>query len=226
MIRPSTSPWCAPVVVMVPKPDGGWRLCVDYRKLNEVTVSDAYPLPRIDDTIDALGGSRVFSTMDLDKGYWQLRIAENSRQFTAFPTPRGLREYNVLPMGAKNAPAAFQRVMDQVLGDLRFKHSRVYLDDVIVHSGDWIEHLQDLEATLIKLRDANMTLKIEKCKFAEAQVKFLGHLVSADGVRPLPDKIQAVVDWPQPRSLTGLRSFLGLANYYRRFVDGYDCKTS
>jgi hypothetical protein len=215
--RPSTSPWAARSLI-VRKKDGSDRYCVDYRALNAQTISDTYPLPRIDSALDAFAGSIIFSTLDLCAGYWQVRIAEKDKYKTAFLTPAGLDEFNVMPFGLMNAPATFQRMMDVVLSGLSWKSALVYLDDIIVFSRSFEDHLKHLEEVFTRLKNANLSLKAEKCHFGQAQVLYLGHVVSAQGIRADPGKVSAVQNFPTPKDVSSLRSFLGLANYFRRFI--------
>lgn len=220
LIEPSHSPWAAPVV-MVRKKDGSWRFCVDYRGLNAVTTKDAHPLPRTDDTLDALRGSSVFTTMDLSSGYWQVQLDEQDKVKTAFTTGRGLYQFKVMPMGLVNSPPTFQHLMQLVLEGLSWKTCLVYLDDIIVYSANFPAHLEHLQEVFDRLRAANLKLKPSKCHFAQKQVTFLGHVVSAGGLRPDPNNVEKVKQWPTPDSPTTVRAFLGLCSYYRRFIYQY-----
>lgn len=220
VIRPSTSPWSSPVV-MVRKPDGSWRFCIDYRKLNAITHRDAYPLPRIDSTLDSLHGATYFTTLDLTSGYWQVAVAEEDREKTAFSTPRGHFEFNVMPFGLTNAPATFQRLMECVLAGLSGEECLTYLDDVIVFSKTFEEHLERLARVFSALQKAHLKLKLSKCHFAQREVKYLGHIVSAEGIAPDHSKIEAVSSYPPPQNPKELKQFLGLSNYYRRFIPNY-----
>ena len=221
VIRPSTSPWASPVV-MVKKKDGSMRFCVDYRKLNSVTEKDAYPLPRIDDTLESLHGSRYFSTLDLKAGYWQVPVREEDKKKTAFRTSSGrLYEWNRLPFGLCNAPATFSRLMDHVLTGLSWEICLFYLDDIIVFSRTWEEHLQRLEIVFKRLLEQGLTLGATKCKLAAKEVEFLGHVVNKEGLRPNPALLDSITRIPQPKTVKDVRSFLGLASYYRRFVKGF-----
>lgn len=220
IIQESNSPWSSPVV-LVRKKDGTWRFCVDYRKLNSVTVKDVYPLPRIDDTLDSLHGARYFSSMDLRSGYWQIAVDEHDREKTAFVTPDGLYEFRVMPFGLCNAPATFQRMMDMLLRSFRWTFCLCYLDDVVVFSENIDEHIQRLRAVLECFRKAGLQLNAKKCTFGGQQIKILGHLVDKDGIHPDPDKISAVQQFPRPENQKSLRSFLGLCSYFRRFIKGF-----
>ncbi len=217
IVEASHSPWAAPIV-MVRKKDGTWRFCVDYRGLNSVTIKDAHPLPRTDDTLDALRGSSIFSTMDLSSGYWQVHLHEADKPKTAFTTGRALYQFPVMPMDLFNAPPTFQHLMQLVLRGLSWKTCLVYLDDIIVYSKSFSEHIQHLREVFQHLRAANLKLKPAKCSFAEPQVTFLGHVVSSAGLQPDGKNIQKVKDWPTPGSPTEIRAFLGLCSYYRRFI--------
>ena len=221
IIRPSSSPWSSPVV-LAKKKDGSLRFCVDYRRLNTATVKDAQPLPRIDDTLEALHGSRWFSTLDLQSGYWQVPLREKDKEKTAFCTGEGqLWEFEVLPFGVCNGPATFSRLMDAVLSGLAWRTCLAYLDDVIVYAPTWTTHLQRLREVFDRIREAGLKLKPSKCCLARAEVGFLGHVVSGQGILPDPDKLRAIQDIPPPTSVQALHSFLGLASYYRRFVKGF-----
>lgn len=220
IVQPSCSPWGAPVVP-VRKKDGTLRFCVDYRRLNDVTRKDAYPLPRIDDALDSLAHAQWFSTLDLASGYWQVEVDPRDKHKTAFITRQGLFEFNVLSFGLCNAPSTFQRLMDLVLADLQWTTCLVYLDDIIVFGRTFGEHLQRLDEVLGKLRHANLKVKPSKCALFATQVRYLGHVISADGIRADPDKIDAVRQWPVPKNQTEVRSFVGLASYYRRFIEGF-----
>ena len=220
VIQPSSSPYASPIVI-VRKKDGSIRLCVDYRKLNAVTRKDAFPLPRIDESLDAIGGASFFSTLDLASGYHQVAMREEDQEKTAFTTPFGLWEFTRMPFGLCGAPATFQRLMQFSMNDLVLRILLVYLDDVLVFSSDFEEHLRRLETVFTRLRDIGLKLNPEKCRFGAREVHYLGHVVSREGIATDPGKIAAVNDWPTPKTTRELRSFLGLASYYRKFVPNF-----
>jgi len=217
VITPSKSPWASPII-LVPKKDGSLRFCVDYRKVNEVTHKDAYPIPRIDDALDTLAGSKCFSTLDLKSGYWQVEVDKEHREKTAFCTHEGLFEFNVMPFGLCNAPATFQRLMDMVLTGLQWNNCIVYIDDIIIAGKTFDEHLNNLQQVFERVDKAGLKLQPSKCHFLQPRVPFLGHIVSAEGISPDPDKTQRVREWPTPTTIKETQQFLGLASYYRRFI--------
>ena len=220
IVHPSTSPWSSPVV-MVRKKDNTWRFCVDYRKLNSVTHHDAYPLPRIDSTLDSLSGATYFTTLDLMSGYWQVALEEQDKEKTAFSTAQGLFEFNVMPFGLTNAPATFQRLMECVLAGLTEEQCLIYLDDIIIFSSSFQQHLQHLTNVFQALCNAGLQLKLTKCHFAQREVNYLGHIVSQEGIRPATNKVEAVSEYPTPKTVKEVKQFLGLTNYYHRFILGY-----
>uniref|UniRef100_A0A388M2H8 Integrase catalytic domain-containing protein n=1 Tax=Chara braunii TaxID=69332 RepID=A0A388M2H8_CHABU len=219
-IRPSCSPYGAPVI-LVRKKNKDPRLCIDYRKLNAQTVKNAGPLPRIDDLLERLGGATYFSKLDLNSGYHQIEIQPQDRYKTAFKTRYGHFEWVVMPFGLTNAPATFQAAMTNEFRDLLDRSVLIYLDDILVYSRTLDEHILHLRVVLNRLRLAKYKANLDKCEFARQELEYLGHFVTMKGIRPLADKIQAIVDWPEPRCTTDARSFMGLAGYYQRFVESY-----
>ena len=220
-IRKSCSPW-ASAIVLVRKKNGKLRFCIDLRKLNQRTLKDSYALPRIEQTLESLADSQIYSTLDLTSGYWQVEMAEECKPYTAFTCgPLGFYECETMPFGATNAPATFQRLMEDCLGDLNMNWCIVYLDDVIVYSKTPEEHLERLEAVFQKLSNAGLKLKPSKCSFFKNEITYLGHLITADGIATDPKKIEAVLKWPQPETVSDVRSFLGFVGYYRRFIKGF-----
>ena len=221
VIRPSNSPWASPVV-MVRKKDGSLRFCVDFRQLNAATVKDPHPLPRINDLLDALHGAKWFSTLDLKSGYWQVPISKQDKAKTAFRISSGqLFEFSQVPFGLCNAPATFSRLMDRVLASLHWETCLFYLDDIIVFSSIWEEHLARLREVFERLRHAKLKLGAAKCTFAAKEVSYLGHRVTEEGLLPDPSLLGAIRDIPPPKTATEVRSFLGLAGYYQRYVKGF-----
>ncbi|GKA04963.1 putative reverse transcriptase domain-containing protein [Tanacetum coccineum] len=219
-IRPSVSPWGAPVL-FVKKKDGSMRLCIDYRELNKITIRNRYPLPRIDDLFDQLQGAKHFSKIDLRSGYHQLRVKEQDISKTAFRTRYGHYEFLVMPFGLTNAPAVFMDLMNRVFHEFLDKFVIVFIDDILVFSKSKEEHEEHLRTVLQILRQEKLYAKFSKCEFWLSKVAFLGHIVSAEGITMDPAKVEAITKWPRPTSVTEVRSFLGLAGYYRRFVEGF-----
>lgn len=217
VIEPSDSPWAAPAV-LVRKKDNNWRFCVDYRRLNNVTKKDSYPLPRIDDALDYIAGSSWFSSLDLRSGYWQVELSPDARPKTAFTIGQGLWQFRVMPFGLCNAPATFERLMERVLAGIPRNHCVVYLDDLLVHANDFDRALINLQEVFNAIRHAQLRLNPAKCRLLTRETAFLGHIVSARGVATDPAKVTAVKDWPTPANVSELRSFLGLGSYYRRFI--------
>ena len=206
----------------VKKKDGTWRFCHDFRKVNAMTHCDAYPLPQIDETLDSLAHASVFTTLDLASGFWQVELEESAKEKTACSTPGGHYEFiNVMPFGLTNAPATFQRLMECVIAGLTPTQCLIYLDGIIVFGTTFEDHLSHLEHVLTKLGEAGLRLKPSKCHFALPQVQYLGYLISKDGVQPDPSKVKAVTSYPTSSNATEVREFLGIANYYQRFVEGF-----
>jgi len=218
IIEESVSPWSCPVIC-VPKKDGGLRLCMDYRKLNSVTVPDVYPLPNIEHLVQKVAGSAFISTMDLTRGYYQIPLEQQDRAKTAFVTAFGKWQFTKMPFGIRNAPAFFQRNMDCLLKNL--SNSDAYIDDVCVYSSNWKEHLRHLDETLRCLKKAGLTVKLAKCAFARAQVQYLGHSIGGGKIAPVEAKVMAISQMEKPATKKALRRFLGMASYYRRFVPGF-----
>jgi hypothetical protein len=220
IVRESDSPWAMPVVI-VTKKGGKLRFCVDYRKLNKVTIKDAYPLPRIDDLLEGFAGSKFFSSLDLLSGYWQVPMSLKDIAKTAFVTKYGLFEFTVMPFGLTNAPPTFQRLMDKVFHDLKNKCIVVYMDDVNVHSPTWEQHIADLRQAFLRIRAANLRLNISKCHFAKPKVTFLGFAVTEEGVHTDPAKVDKMVNMKPPKDITEVRSLLGTFSFYRRFIPNF-----
>ncbi|MCG8045676.1 MAG: reverse transcriptase, partial [Candidatus Thiodiazotropha endolucinida] len=217
IIQPSKSPW-ASCIVMVKKKDGSNRFCVDYRKLNDVTVKDSYPLPRIDESLDQLAGSKWFSCLDLNAGYWQVETDPQDREKTAFTSRKGLFEFNVMPYGLCNAPATFERLMESVLAGLHWQICLIYLDDVIVTGKTFQDMVNNLSQVFERFQQAGLKLKPRKCNIFAKQVEFLGHVISEAGIKTDPKKTDCVKKWPPPKNVHEVRAFLGLCGYYRKFV--------
>ena len=217
VLKESCSPWASPAVIVLKK-DGSVRFCCDYRRLNEVTCKDAYPLPRVDESLDALGKAQLFSTLDLTSGYFQVAMDDADRAKTAVTTPFGLFEWSRMPFGLCNAPATFQRLMGVVLGDLTFEALLIYLDDIIIFSNDFDTHCERLEVVFNRLRQHGLKLKPSKCHLLRDEVKFLGHIISAQGIQVDQEKVRALETWAAPKSVREVRQVLGFMSYYRRFV--------
>ena len=219
-IEPAKSPW-ASRLVLVPKKDGSVRVCVDYRQLNDVTITDAYPTPRVSHVIENLGRMMFFTCLDCEKGYYQIRLSEKTKDISAFICPMGQFRWTRMPFGFKNAPAVFQRLMDLILSGLSWECCMVFFDDVIVFSATWDAHMKDLDRVFQRMEDAGLTLNFKKCEFAKTSLVYLGHLISKDGIRPDPKKTQAVRDFRVPSTVAEMRSFLGIASYFRKFIKNY-----
>lgn len=225
IIRPSYSPWSSPVWIVPKKMDASgkqkWRLVIDYRRLNEKTVTDRYPLPNINEILDKLGRCMYFSTLDLASGYHQIEMNPSDIKKTAFTVEGGHFEYVRMPFGLKNAPSTFQRVMDNVLKEYQGKICLVYLDDIIIFSTSLQEHLENTKKVFQRLRESNLKVQIDKSEFLHKEIAFLGHIVTTEGVKPNPDKVKAIREFPIPRSRKEIKSFLGLLGYYRKFIKDF-----
>jgi len=219
IIEESNSPFASPVV-LVPKSDGTLRLCTDFRKVNAVTVADPFPLPRVDDLIDRIGKAKFLTKLDMTRGYWQVPLDDPSVPISAFVTPFGHFQWRYMPFGLRNAPATFSRLVNKLLLGLE-SFCAVYLDDIILFSDSWEEHMKHLKVVLTRIRNANLTLSPQKCHFAVAEVDYLGHHVGMARVQPRAKKVEALLSYPTPVNRKQLQSFLGLAGYYRKFVPHY-----
>ena len=220
VVEPAASPWCSNVV-MVKKKDGTMRFCIDYRKTNDLIKKDKFPLPKIDTCLDTLNGSRYFSSCDLRQGYWQTMIDERDLDKTAFVTRKGQWRFKVLSFGLCNAPSQFARTMELVLSGLTWDICLVYLDDILVFSKTFDEHCDRLAAVFERLGRHTLKLKPAKCHLFQRTVTFLGHVVSEEGIQCDPDKVAAIATWPRPTNTTEVRTFCGLASYYRSFVQDF-----
>lgn len=196
-------------------------MCIDYRTLNRRTIPDQYTTPRIEDALDCLSGSQWFSVLDLRSGYYQIAMAPEDKEKTAFICPLGFYQFERMPQGVTGAPATFQRLMEKVVGDMNLLQVLVYLDDLIVFGRTLQEHENRLLKVIDRLKEAGLKISPDKCQFGQAKVKYVGHIVSTEGIAADPEKIKAVTTWPQPVDLKSLRSFLGFCGYYRRFIADY-----
>jgi hypothetical protein len=219
-IKPSKSPYGAPIL-FVHKKDGTLRMCVDYRALNKATVKNRYPLPRIDDLFDRLSGAKVFSRNDLGSGYYQIRIAEGDEEKTAYRTRYGSYEFLVMPFGLTNAPATFCTLMNDIFREWLDDFIVVYIDDILIYSGSLEEHEEHLRKVFQRLGENKLYAKLEKCEFGVTEVDFLGHRITQEGLKMDDQKVKAILDWESLKSVSTLRSFLGLASYYRKFIKNF-----
>jgi hypothetical protein len=219
-IEPLTSPYSANLL-LVSKKDGKLRICVDYCALNTATRRNAYLLPRIDDSYQNLAEAKFFTTLDLKSGYWQVRLSECSKEKTAFTSRHSHYQFRVMPFGLCNAPALFQNMMNDILRPFIDRCAMVYLDDVIIYSQSAAAHIHDILAVMNALQKHDLVLNGEKCLWAQRELLYLGHIVSGEGIRPNPDKVKAILEWPRPKTITNVCGFLNLAGYYRRFIQGF-----
>ena len=203
---------------MVKKKDGTNRFCVDYRKLNDSTIKDAYPLPRVDESLDQLSGSKWFSCLDSNSGYWQVEMDNSDAEKTAFTSRKGLFEFTVMPFGLCNAPATFERLMETVLAGLHWQICLIYLDDVIMIGKTFEDMIKNLSVIFERLQQAGLKLKARKCKLFGKSVEFLGHIITESGLETDPSKTSSIENWPTPKTVKEVRAFIGLCSYYRRFV--------
>lgn len=217
-IEPSSSSWSSPCI-LVPKPDGSYRMCTDYRKVNSVTKTDTFPIPRMDDCIDKLGKAKYVTKFDLLKGFWQVPLTDRAKEISAFVTPEGLYQYKVMPFGMKNSPATFQRLINKVIANL--EDCEAYIDDVIIYSETWEKHLETIREFFRKLSEAKLTINLSKTEFGQAQVTYLGHVVGRGQVQPVNAKVEAIIKFPRPENKKQLMRFLGMAGYYRRFCSNF-----
>ncbi len=220
LISKSKSPWAFPVVCVQKEPGGPYRFCVDYSKLTPHTIPDPFPLPRIEDTIDHLAGHKVFTVVDAQKGFWQIPINEDDKEKLAFVTSFGKYQWNVLPFGYTLAPGIFQRAMNETLDELLYLKCLVYIDDIIIFSKDHDQHLKDIAEVFERLRIFNWKLKLDKCKFAQSKIQYLGHIISEGQVQMFPKNLKKIESLKPPKNVKETQRFLGLINYYRRFIQG------
>lgn len=218
LIKASNSEWSSPCV-LVPKPDGTYRFFTDFRQVNKITKSDSYPIPRVNDRVDKIGDARFVSKFDLLKGYWQVPLTTRAREVSAFVTPDGLYHYKVMPFGMKNVPATFQRLINTVISGL--EGCSAYIDDVVVYSDTWEQHLRHVHSLMCRLMEAKLTINLVKSEFGCAHIVFLGHMVGQGQVRPVDAKVEAVANFPTPASKKELMRFLGMAGYYRKFCRNF-----
>lgn len=221
VIEPSSSAWSSPVV-MIKKPSGNFRFCIDFRELNKCTEKDAYPLPQINPILEKLRGAKYISTIDLRHGYWQVPLSVESRPLTAFTVPgKGLYQFTVMPFGLHSAGATFQRLLDKIIGPALEPEAFAYLDDLVLVSSSFSDHLRLLKEVFNRLRSAGLVVNKEKCHFCKTELKYLGHVVNEHGIQTDPDKVRAINEFPRPHNVRTLRGFLGMASWYRRFVESF-----
>ena len=218
VVQPSNSPYNSPLL-LVPKKDGSWRMVIDYRRLNEQTVQERFPMPVISEVLAQLGGAKVFTSLDLLSGYWQVPLDSDSRKYTAFSTHKEHLEFQVLPFGLHSAPILFSRLMCQVLGDL--KNVLVYLDDVIIFSENEDDHLKTLRTVLERFKMAGLKIKVRKCQFLKSELDYLGHTINEEGIKMQEGKIRSILNYPAPTNEKGIRRFIGMIGYYRPFIKNF-----
>ena len=222
LIKPSRSNWCSPCVLVL-KQDGTYRLCVDYRKVNSVTKTDTFPIPRIEDCIDNVGKAHFVTKFDLLQGFWQVPLSDRAKEISAFVTPDGLYQFNVMPFGLKNAPATFQRLINNVISGL--KGCEAYIDDIVLYSDSWEDHLQLLQNFFERLGNAKLTVNLSKSQIVCGSVTYLGHIVGQGKVKPIHSKIDAICRFPFPDTRKQLMCFLGMVGYYRKFCQNFSTIT-
>ena len=217
-IEPSQSEWSSPCI-LVPKPDGTFRMCTDYRKVNSVTKTDTFPIPRIDDCIDNIGYVKYVTKFDMLKGFWQIPLTNRAKEISAFVTPDGLYQYKVMPFGMKNSPATFQRLVNSLISNL--DGCKAYIDDAIIFSEEWEQHLQTIRTFFDRLSEAKLTVNLAKSEFCHANLTFLDHIMGQGQVKPVEAKVEAISDFPVPTGKRQLMRFLGMAGYYRKFCNNF-----
>jgi hypothetical protein len=220
LVRESLSP-CAVPTVLSPKKDGGWRMCTDSRAINKITIRYRFPLPRMDDLMDCLSGANYFSKIDLKSGYHQIRMREGDEWKTTFKTNEGLYEWLVMPFGLTNAPSTFMRLMNEVLREFIGKFVVVYLDDILIYSKTKAEHLKHLAIVMRRLQQEKLLVNMKKCSFMKTELIYLGFVISANELKMDPEKVEVIKNWPSPRNVFEVRSFHGLASFYRKFIRNF-----